>query len=88
MLGRREAHGLEWTAVSPTSTVERRTRGDVHRLHAIHSDGHLAGEVGLDSACQDSTFPAAQRECLDALAGATFGTEKIGVKAAKNITPS
>ena len=64
VLGRREARGLEWTVVSPTSKVERRTRGDLHRLHAIYSDDCLTGEVGLDSAGEDSTFRAAQRKCL------------------------
>ena len=58
LLGAREARRLEWTGAGPTGTVEGRTRGDVCRLHAVHSAGLLAEEVGLEITRENSVFRA------------------------------
>ena len=80
VLGGREARRLEWTAAGPTSEIEGRTRGDVCRLHAVHSAGLLAGEVGPVSAREDSTFRATQGELVGSV---MFNAEEVGVEMAE-----
>ena len=56
VLGGREAVRLKWTAEGPTGIVEGRTRGDVHRLQALHGAALVAREVGVEAAFEDSVF--------------------------------
>ena len=42
VLGGNEAARLKWTAEGPTGTMEDRTRGDVHRLQALHGAALVA----------------------------------------------
>ena len=80
VLGGREARRLEWTAAGPTGTIEGRMRGDFRRLQAVQNAGLLAGEVGLVSAREDSSFRAKQGELVGSV---MFGAEKIGVETAE-----
>ena len=57
--GGREALRLKWIAEGPTGTVEGPTRGDVHRLQALHGAALVSGEMGMDAAFEDSVFLAA-----------------------------
>ena len=60
VLGGREAARLNWTAEGPTGTLEGRTRGDVHRLQALHGAALVAREMGMEAAFEDSAFFAAR----------------------------
>ena len=83
VLGGTEARRLEWTAVGPSCPVEGRTRGDVRRLHAIHSAGLLVEEIGLVPARKNFVFRAAQGELVSTLANVAFDAEKNGVEIAE-----
>ena len=57
--------------------------GNVRGQHAVRSAGLLAGEVGLETAHDDSVFRAAQRELVGTLVGVQFGAEEIGEETAE-----
>ena len=68
--GGREVRRFEWTAAGSTSTVEGRTHVDVHRIHAIHSAGLLAGHnIDLEIVRDYSVFRAPQKEFVGTVAG-------------------
>ena len=56
VLGGREAARLKWTAESPTGTVKGRTRGDVHRLQALHGAALVVREMGMEAVFEFSVF--------------------------------
>ena len=60
VLGGREAARLKWTSKGPTEAVERRTRGDVRRLLALHGAALVAREMGIEAAFEDFVFLVAR----------------------------
>ena len=69
VLDGRGAARLKWTAKGPTGNVEGRTRGDVHRLQALHGAALVALEMEMKAAFDNSVFLAAHDSYVGTLSG-------------------